>query len=626
MSDLMKFLKVFRLTGEKVWVGLLHENESMEKNPLPKMIHIEMDLKDFNKKSISSITGTYKFENPKTKQMQEVPIYLLTQNKQGRGIFLVINPGGTSSNEITDIRAYFIDADFGKVSATRATKEEAEQLQTYLVDTGEYSKVTVEENKEGTFIIKGLRTQKEIQKRKDEFLDTYKEELKTCLITETYSGFHSYWPLEVPDAETNDFKAVQKALAKRFGTDISISNLPRIMRMPEFNHVKYDDPFAVRVIQWNTKRWTKQELIDTYGLQLVEEQTAGVRREEKVEQDFFGNVSFYTKKKVLAKPNIKFKKPSIPFAEHTPISFNLFVDEVRKRPFTDFIESPAMEMGTLCCPFHNDTNPSASVFITEEGTYGFKCFSCEADFKDIIGIYQQTYDSTHVDSVRALASIAGYEIVTTPFEEQQYRKYRINRRFLIKENIEMYYPNLWFWINPDGRYKNLMNILDFMNSYAETSFQKDEYQYNGEQTFFIAYHEVKRRVGNTLKTVFRAIKFFNILGLVDNIEHSVIHAELKKKSEEERLKGMWKEKQLREQQGKPFDESKYREINYYSVPVWQDRMDEIEKMARKLRDCGFSFGKDISKKDIALILGDDIANKVYPDERVKPKAYSRLFN
>ncbi|MDP9726965.1 phosphoglycerate dehydrogenase-like enzyme, partial [Priestia aryabhattai] len=31
-------------------------------------------------------------------------------------------------------------------------------------------------------------------------------------------------------------------------------------------------------------------------------------------------------------------------------------------------------------------------------------------------------------------------------------------------------------------------------------------------------------------------------------------------------------------------------------------------------------------KDIALILGDDIANKVYPDERVKPKAYSRLFN
>jgi hypothetical protein len=69
------------------------------------------------------------------------------------------------------------------------------------------------------------------------------------LIIETSPGkFHAYW--FVSGLPLDEFYAVQKALAERFGGDPSVCDLPRVMRLSGFYHCKRE-PFLVRAISSN---------------------------------------------------------------------------------------------------------------------------------------------------------------------------------------------------------------------------------------------------------------------------------------------------------------------------------------------------------------------------------------
>jgi RepB DNA-primase from phage plasmid len=68
------------------------------------------------------------------------------------------------------------------------------------------------------------------------------------LIVETSPGrWHVYWIVD--DVELNEFAHLQKSLAARFGGDPSVCDLPRVMRLPGFWHVKSDTPFLSRLVQ-----------------------------------------------------------------------------------------------------------------------------------------------------------------------------------------------------------------------------------------------------------------------------------------------------------------------------------------------------------------------------------------
>lgn len=65
---------------------------------------------------------------------------------------------------------------------------------------------------------------------------------------ETSPGrFHAYW--KVADLPLPGFRAAQEVLAERFGGDPSIVDLPRVMRLPGFDHQKIPGrPFRVRIV------------------------------------------------------------------------------------------------------------------------------------------------------------------------------------------------------------------------------------------------------------------------------------------------------------------------------------------------------------------------------------------
>jgi hypothetical protein len=71
--------------------------------------------------------------------------------------------------------------------------------------------------------------------------------LEPHIVVESSPGrFHAYWRLEGLPRE--QFAAVQLALAQRFDGDPAVKDLPRVMRLPGFYHLK-SAPFRTRILR-----------------------------------------------------------------------------------------------------------------------------------------------------------------------------------------------------------------------------------------------------------------------------------------------------------------------------------------------------------------------------------------
>ena len=67
-------------------------------------------------------------------------------------------------------------------------------------------------------------------------------ELPPHIIVQSSPGkWHAYW--RVDECPLGEFKARQHALAARFNGDMAVCDLPRVMRLPGFWHLKADKPF-----------------------------------------------------------------------------------------------------------------------------------------------------------------------------------------------------------------------------------------------------------------------------------------------------------------------------------------------------------------------------------------------
>ncbi|HMM36237.1 MAG TPA: virulence-associated E, partial [Thermoanaerobaculia bacterium] len=68
--------------------------------------------------------------------------------------------------------------------------------------------------------------------------------LSPSFSVESKAGPHNYWTL-APGAALDAFKPAQQQLSAFYGTDASVNDLPRVMRVPGFFHRKAE-PFLVK--------------------------------------------------------------------------------------------------------------------------------------------------------------------------------------------------------------------------------------------------------------------------------------------------------------------------------------------------------------------------------------------
>lgn len=135
-------------------------------------------------------------------------------NRAGGGAFVVVNEGGQTIKNITRVRAVFADTDGAPLKP--------------IIDA-----------------------------------------LTPHMVAESSPGkYHVYWL--VTDFPLDRFAPVQVAIANKFGTDASVKDLSRVMRMPGFFHNKHE-PVLSRLVKLNRQlpRYTPEEVVMGLGLQLT---------------------------------------------------------------------------------------------------------------------------------------------------------------------------------------------------------------------------------------------------------------------------------------------------------------------------------------------------------------------
>jgi len=97
--------------------------------------------------------------------------------------------------------------------------------------------------------------------------------LKPHIIVESSpKRYHLYWL--VSDCTLEQFKPIQQAIAIKFDGDKSCCDLPRVLRLPGFLHLK-GKPFLTRLVEANDfPRYSTQQVIDGLGLVLNDPTTA----------------------------------------------------------------------------------------------------------------------------------------------------------------------------------------------------------------------------------------------------------------------------------------------------------------------------------------------------------------
>ena len=91
-----------------------------------------------------------------------------------------------------------------------------------------------------------------------------------ALVDSSARRYHLYW--RVDDVDVDSFRSIQKAIAKKYGTDGVIYNPSRIMRIPGFLHHK-NEPYLsqIRHLDFDRPAYSANEIISGLGLDVQPE-------------------------------------------------------------------------------------------------------------------------------------------------------------------------------------------------------------------------------------------------------------------------------------------------------------------------------------------------------------------
>lgn len=136
---------------------------------------------------------------------------LQLDNRNGRGVYVVINEGGQDGESIVRVRAVFADFDPPKTGGL----PEAWAIEPHVI------------------------------------------------VESSPGKHHAYWLVD--GLPCDEFKTVQKAIIARYGSDPQVCDLPRVMRLPGFLHRK-GDPFQTRIIhESGALPYTADEIRGAFG-------------------------------------------------------------------------------------------------------------------------------------------------------------------------------------------------------------------------------------------------------------------------------------------------------------------------------------------------------------------------
>lgn len=167
-----------------------------------------------------------------------------------QGIYFVVNAGGNSNKDITRFNAFFVESD------TQSIEEQNERLNT--------------------------------------------APLLPSIRVETNKSLHAYWLIQ-DGCTAQEWRKMQKLLIEYFDGDTSIKNESRLMRLPFFNHVRYDEnianyiykPVELKTFE-PTRRYTLQEMQTAFASAQLPQNITTAQEVQALNSEFLSEVETNT--------------------------------------------------------------------------------------------------------------------------------------------------------------------------------------------------------------------------------------------------------------------------------------------------------------------------------------------
>lgn len=543
------------------------------------------------------------------------------RNSLKEDICFIVNSGGSKNEQITVIRAAFIDWDCGR-----------------------------DEN-DNYFPIEIVRI------KKQEFLaKIFSSPLKPSYIIETRNGYHVYWIL-TDNPSKDQYITLQKRLICYFNSDPSVKKPAQVMRLPNYNWCKNScEPFFVYIFYRSDLKYSSSSLLSSFPP--IPDSNIDTLSHNNISNSLSSGEKEYTSDKTLnpvsetntpveplekgisgidpdnreprfgAQVNINNNKeytgsfylgPFPPFPQE-PVLVDTFgegVDYIKKQNMAEYLckmkvvpleESQYKNKNnvTIHCPFHDDTTPSANIYRWDEtGYYYLICHSKECRYgpATIIDLVQKLKGMSRYDAVKLL--IHQYNIKIDDKWKNEYKE-TLKKNIQIIEHIEDCkdkYPDLYRCIH---RVKG--DLVSKLRLAQERTALKSR---TGEPMFICSLDEYERTRAPLIESKSyghqnEKVDRYCLLGLMKKLPDSEIDNGV--------LSIAYHKRDMKKKNRKTDNLSR---VQMYSIPEYtEELLKEADNTAALMKKHSVRMNS-ISYDLIADIFGEEKAKNIYPQKNTE---------
>lgn len=346
-------------------------------------------------------------------------------------------------------------------------------------------------------------------------------------------------------------------------------------------------------------------IIDNYGISIVE---GKVNRTEKPHNnnDISSNISNlmglvsqpnenYYNIKALRDRNVEYLKDKINNPKIILENNQAFFDYIKTYDLGRLLEIKYST--SFRCIFHEDNSPSAGIFVNDEGTYIYHCFSCGKSYNIINLVEKLGCFKSRPKAYKFIRDIFNLEIMDNEWVKEQKEILDENLRVIRSGELEKQCPTTYKNIKRNSRYLEELIMIAKDNVYSEKFTDNED-----NVVFYASARYICKQLGmseESAKEVSKKNVLFAYHDLINKVSDGEAPEEMLKRSQAISANSLDKNK-------------KYRHVNYYSIPSYTtELLESIEEQGIKWNENNYTM-KGLTREMIFRNEGYEVANKLYP--------------
>ncbi|NLJ96240.1 MAG: hypothetical protein GX321_03730 [Clostridiales bacterium] len=240
-------------------------------------------------------------------------------------------------------------------------------------------------------------------------------------------------------------------------------------------------------------------------------------------------------------------------------------------------------------PNHEDNEPSAYIWRTQDNTQIYKCFGCGKALT-IIGLVEELAQCKRSKAIEFIMSVYGIVLKESDWIVEQKEIMRQNALYLDTEEFKIQFPNISKLIRTRKTHLKMMLIYF-------SQFITDELQINDKPLFYGGYTKLMEVCGikGNMNTMSQSLTLFTLLNMLDKVELDKIPE--KELNKAKSISAKYGFKKL---------------TNFYQFEEYGCMtLNDSENIAKTLIDNNISL-KGLSREYVLRTFGKELSDKVFP--------------